>query len=127
MPIRRSSRFTGPFRRINVPMPGREMTFLGHGGPRMPPGGTRTMRRGVVINLIAGSVACCVGHGIAQAETFPARPLTFVVPYAVGGTVDVQLRALAAATEKYLGQPFVMENRPSSTGTLGPSQMAATA
>src|SRR5262249_25253802 len=85
------------------------------------------MRRGVVINLIAGSVAFSVGHGIAQAETFPSRPLTFVVPYADGRTVDVQLRALAAATEKYLGQPFVMENRPSANGTVGPAHVAATA
>jgi tripartite-type tricarboxylate transporter receptor subunit TctC len=53
--------------------------------------------------------------------------VTFVVPYAVGGTVDFQLRALATATEKHLGQPLIVENRPSATGTLGPAQMAATA
>jgi len=37
------------------------------------------------------------------------------------------LRALTAATEKHLGQPFVVENRPSATGALGPAQVAATA
>jgi tripartite-type tricarboxylate transporter receptor subunit TctC len=65
--------------------------------------------------------------GVAWSQGFPNRPVTFIVPYAVGGTVDVQLRALAQATEKHLGRPFVVENRPSSTGTLGPAQMAATA
>src|SRR5262249_31216985 len=64
---------------------------------------------------------------VAWSQSFPARPVTFIVPYAVGGTVDVQLRALASATEKHLGRSFVVENRPSSTGTLGPAQMAATA
>ncbi len=64
---------------------------------------------------------------ISSAQDFPTRPITFVVPYAVGGTVDVQLRALAAATEKHLGRSFVVENRPSATGTLGPAQVAASA
>ncbi len=64
---------------------------------------------------------------VSPAQEFPTRPITFVVPYAVGGTVDVQLRALAAATEKHLGRSFVVENRPSATGTLGPAQVAASA
>jgi tripartite-type tricarboxylate transporter receptor subunit TctC len=64
---------------------------------------------------------------VSPAQEFPTRPITFVVPYAVGGTVDVQLRALAAATEKHLGRSFVIENRPSATGTLGPAQVAASA
>lgn len=62
-----------------------------------------------------------------RAESFPTRPVTFIVPYAVGGTVDVQLRVLAAATEKHLGASIVIENRPSATGMLGPAQVAATA
>jgi tripartite-type tricarboxylate transporter receptor subunit TctC len=64
---------------------------------------------------------------VSPAQEFPTRPITFVVPYAVGGTVDVQLRALAAATEKHLGRSFIVENRPSATGTLGPAQVAASA
>ena len=82
------------------------------------------MRRGVLASLIAGAITLSVGDGSTLAETFPARPVTFVVPYAAGGTVDVQLRALAAATEKHLGQPFIIENRPSATGTLGPAHVA---
>ena len=65
--------------------------------------------------------------GDARSENFPTRPVTFIVPYAVGGTVDVQLRVLATATEKHLGQAIVIENRPSATGSLGPAHMAATA
>lgn len=75
-----------------------------------------------IVTPIAVALALC---GSAKAEKYPTRPIVFVVPYAVGGTVDVQLRALAAATERHLGQTFVVENRPSATGTLGPAQVAA--
>ena len=63
----------------------------------------------------------------AQAENFPARPVNLIVPWPAGGTTDVGMRALAAATEKHLGQPIVIENRPGGSGTLAPGQMAATA
>jgi len=74
--------------------------------------------------IVGGGLVFC---GSARSENFPTRPVTFIVPYAVGGTVDVQLRVLATATEKHLGQAIVIENRPSATGSLGPAHMAATA
>jgi tripartite-type tricarboxylate transporter receptor subunit TctC len=82
--------------------------------------------RGVAAVL---AVTCALSAliDVSPAQDFPTRPITFVVPYAVGGTVDVQLRALAAVTEKHLGRSFVIENRPSATGTLGPAQVAASA
>jgi tripartite-type tricarboxylate transporter receptor subunit TctC len=61
---------------------------------------------------------------IARAQTYPARPVTLIVPFPVGGITDVVLRALARAAEQPLGQPIVVENRPGAGGTLGPSQMA---
>src|SRR5262245_17543333 len=126
MAIRQNGRFTRVFHRTNVPVPGARSCpwcVVARGHHR----GARAMQRGVFASLVAGSIALCAGHGTAQAETFPTHPVTFVVPYAAGGTVDVQLRVLAAATEKYLGQPFIMENRPSATGALGPAHVAATA
>jgi tripartite-type tricarboxylate transporter receptor subunit TctC len=83
--------------------------------------------RGPVANLTASVIALAMCGVAARSEDYPTRPITFIVPYAVGGTVDVQLRALAAATEKHIGRPFIIENRPSATGTLGPSQVAASA
>jgi tripartite-type tricarboxylate transporter receptor subunit TctC len=53
--------------------------------------------------------------------------VTLIVPFPAGGTTDVALRALATATEKYLGQSIVVENRAGAAGTLGPANMAATA
>lgn len=63
----------------------------------------------------------------AQAQQFPARPVTLIVPWPAGGSTDIALRALAQATEKHLGQPVVIENRPGAGGTLGPASMAANA
>src|SRR5947207_15984232 len=63
----------------------------------------------------------------AQAQNFPVRPVTFIVPWPPGGGTDVALRALATASEKYLGQPIVIYNRDSSGGTLDPAHLSACA
>ena len=65
--------------------------------------------------------------GIAQAQEFPSRPVTLIVPFPAGGTTDVAMRALALATEKHLGRPILIENRAGASGTLGPANMAANA
>jgi tripartite-type tricarboxylate transporter receptor subunit TctC len=62
---------------------------------------------------------------VARAQTYPARPVTLIVPYPAGGATDVVLRTLARAAEQPLGQSIVVENRSGAGGTLGPSQMAA--
>ena len=80
------------------------------------------MRKAVLL-----AAALCAFAGIAHAQQFPTRPVTLIVPWPPGGSTDIGMRALAAATEKHLGQPIVIENRPGAAGTLGPSNMAASA
>jgi len=63
----------------------------------------------------------------AQAQQFPTRSVTLIVPWPAGGTTDIGMRALASATEKHLGQSIVIENRPGAGGTIGPANMAANA
>jgi len=63
----------------------------------------------------------------AQAQQFPTRPVTLIVPWPPGGSTDIAMRALATATEKHLGQSIVIENRPGAAGTLGPGNMAGSA
>src|SRR5262249_23473946 len=58
---------------------------------------------------------------------YPNRPVTLVVPWSAGGTTDIGMRALAPATEKYLKQKIVIENRPGASGVLGPQQVAQNA
>jgi len=85
------------------------------------------MRSNSLAAVLAVGLAVAALQGVVQAQNFPARPVTFVVPWPAGGATDVALRALATATEKHLGQSIVIENRAGAGGTLGPSQMAASA
>src|SRR5438067_1697064 len=62
------------------------------------------MRSKIVAAALAVGLAALAAQGVTQAQNFPARPVTFVVPWPAGGATDVALRALATATEKHLGQ-----------------------
>jgi len=55
----------------------------------------------------------------ANAETYPSRAITFVVPFAAGGLSDVPGRILAAEMQERLGQSIVVENRPGASGVTG--------
>jgi len=61
------------------------------------------------------------------ADQFPSKAITIIVPYAAGGSTDVVTRILAEETNKFLGQPVVVENRTGGGGTVGGATMAATA
>jgi tripartite-type tricarboxylate transporter receptor subunit TctC len=52
----------------------------------------------------------------AQAQTYPARPITMVVPYPPGGTADLLCRIAAERAGAQLGQQVVVENRPGGAG-----------
>jgi len=84
------------------------------------------MKRNVLRTVVAAGFALAASVG-AQAQDFPARPVTLIVPWPAGGSTDVGMRALASAAEKHLGQSIVIEDRSGCSGTLGPGQMAATA
>lgn len=62
-----------------------------------------------------------------QAQDFPNRPITLIVPWPAGGSTDTHLRKLAELAAKHLGQPVIVENRPGAGGMLGPAAMAASA
>ncbi len=55
----------------------------------------------------------------AFAQSFPSRPIRMLVPWAPGGTTDVQMRALCEQASRRLGQPVVVENRSGAGGVLG--------
>src|SRR5262245_18390489 len=80
-----------------------------------------------MIRALAAALVAALFGGAIQAQNFPTRPVTLVVPWPAGGTTDVAMRALASATERHLGQTIVIDNRPGAAGTLGPTQMAASA
>jgi len=54
----------------------------------------------------------------AQGE-WPQKTVTIIVPFPAGGSTDMVARAMAQEMAAKLGQPFVVDNRPGATGTLG--------
>jgi tripartite-type tricarboxylate transporter receptor subunit TctC len=67
------------------------------------------------------------GTGDAAAQTFPSRPVTMIVPLAVGGSTDVIARIVAEGMRASLGQPVVVENVTGAGGTLGVGRVARAA
>jgi tripartite-type tricarboxylate transporter receptor subunit TctC len=61
------------------------------------------------------------------AQGYPAKPIHFIVAFAPGGPVDTVARLAAVKLPDLLGQPVVVENRPSSTGNLGTQVVAKAA
>jgi tripartite-type tricarboxylate transporter receptor subunit TctC len=63
----------------------------------------------------------------AQAQNYPSRAITMVVPFAAGGLTDVPARILAAMMQERIGQSIVVENRPGGSGTVGGAYAARAA
>ena len=70
--------------------------------------------RHVVVALLAASAAAA-----SHAQSWPEKPLRFIVPFPPGGSTDVVARALAEKLRDRLGQPVVVENRAGAGGTIG--------
>jgi len=63
----------------------------------------------------------------ALAQAYPSKPIHIIVAFAPGGPVDVVARLAQQKLQDILGQPIVVENRPSTTGNLGTQVVAKSA
>jgi tripartite-type tricarboxylate transporter receptor subunit TctC len=61
--------------------------------------------------------------GAEEAEAYPEKPITFVIPYAPGGSTDPLGRAVAQAFEQELGATLVVQNVAGAAGTVGTQQV----
>jgi tripartite-type tricarboxylate transporter receptor subunit TctC len=75
-----------------------------------------------IISVIAADL--CTHRARAQAEDWPTRPLTLVVPFSGGGSSDTIGRIIADGISSNLRQPVVVENVTGAGGTLGGSRVA---
>lgn len=86
----------------------------------MNPAGRRLARWAAAIVLAAAAT------GGAAAEPYPSRSIRIVVPFAAGGIADLTARTVAQKMGESMGQPFVIENRPSA-GSVVATQVVAKA
>jgi tripartite-type tricarboxylate transporter receptor subunit TctC len=75
----------------------------------------RTFRAALLLALFSGTVL---------AQTYPARPVTMVIPQAVGGTNDIVGRLIAQKLGEAIGGSVVAENRPGAGGNIGTAYVA---
>ena len=74
-------------------------------------------------HVLAAGLAATLPLPWARAADFPTRPITFLSPWPPGASADAQIRALAAAASKTLGQPVVVEIAAGAMGTVGPTRL----
>ena len=74
-----------------------------------------------MLKLLAwtASIALALGSAAAQAQSYPVRPITMIVPFAAGGATDVIARIVAEGMSEALGQRVVVENAGGAGGTTG--------
>jgi len=65
--------------------------------------------------------------GSVLAQSYPARPITLIAPFAAGGDSDASGRNLAAVVPRYLGQPVVVQNIVGASGTIGSQRVRTSA
>jgi len=77
------------------------------------------MKRRRFLHLAAGAVALPALSRLASAQTYPSRPVHWIVSFAAGGPNDVVARIIGQYLSDHLGQQFVIENRPGAGGNVG--------
>lgn len=68
--------------------------------------------------LVAGTLSAFFSAHL-QAQSYPAKPVRIVVPFAPGGGTDIQARVLGKFLQDQLSQPFVVDNRAGASGMIG--------
>ena len=81
------------------------------------------MTRKAALLAAALVLACPAAH----AQTYPAKAITLVIPFAAGGSNDIVGRAIGRKLTQAWGQPVVVENRSGAGGLIGSADVAAAA
>ncbi len=82
------------------------------------------MRKLILTAAIAAFAFCM---SVAQAQTYPNKPIKIVVPFPPGGTTDIVARMVAQRMSESMGQPITVENRGGAGGSIGADVVAKAA
>ena len=74
--------------------------------------------------LFAIALAALAGLAGTDAQSYPTRPVTLIVPFAAGGPADITGRIVADQFSRLLGQQFLVENVVGAGGTTGTTRAA---
>ncbi|HVE49247.1 MAG TPA: tripartite tricarboxylate transporter substrate binding protein [Casimicrobiaceae bacterium] len=72
----------------------------------------------------AATMLLALSAAAAHAQTFPAKPVTLIVPFPPGGTTDVLARTLSDKLHELWGHPVIVDNRPGAGATIGAAMVA---
>lgn len=78
-------------------------------------------RRSIIGTALAAATTPWLGTSWAQ--DYPNRPVRLIVPFGPGGSSDLVGRLISRLAEKYLGQPFVVENKPGAGAMIGLNEL----
>ena len=77
-----------------------------------------------MVRLLVAAICTLVGIASADAQPFPSRPISLIVPYPAGGPLDQVARVMTEHMRGTLGQPFVIENVSGAGGSIGVGRVA---
>src|SRR6478736_1795555 len=77
--------------------------------------------------MIAVALTVFAGTACVQAQTYPSRQITLVVPFPPGGSTDVAARIMAERMRAPLGQPIIIENVGGAGGSIAVGRVARAA
>jgi len=84
----------------------------------------RTVAAYIFLKVACGFCGAVLSVGSAWAQSYPAKPVHIIVPFAPGGITDIVARALALRLSEDWGQQVVVENKPGGTGQVGAEAVA---
>src|SRR6187431_1670521 len=73
---------------------------------------------------VAVALALLASVAAAQAQNYPSRPITLVVPFPPGGSTDAIARIMAERMKQSLGQPVIIENVGGAGGSIAVGRVA---
>jgi tripartite-type tricarboxylate transporter receptor subunit TctC len=83
----------------------------------------KTIAKWLLVSVVL-TLPAILGNKSAEAQTYPSRPITVIIPFAGGSASDVVSRIMLERMSRSMGQPIIVENRPGAGGNSGTAAAA---